>query len=103
MDCPPGWVEGRRGPPGGDEGVGGAAGQGGGKGKPIATVNIMIKFRNLEKFYESGAGRTYVLRQINIEIQEGEFVTIMGPSGAGNRSDEQHDSVELCRRHGIPQ
>jgi len=43
----------------------------------------MIKFRNLEKFYESGAGRTYVLRQINIEIQEGEFVTIMGPSGAG--------------------
>ena len=43
----------------------------------------MIKFRNLEKFYESGAGRTYVLRQINIEVQEGEFVTIMGPSGAG--------------------
>ena len=43
----------------------------------------MIKFRNLEKFYESGAGRTYVLRQINIEIREGEFVTIMGPSGAG--------------------
>ena len=63
--------------------MGGTAGQGGGKGKPIATVNIMIKFRNLEKFYESGAGRTYVLRQINIEIQEGEFVTIMGPSGAG--------------------
>ncbi len=83
VDCPPGWVEGRRGPPGGGEGVGGTAGQGGGKGKPIATVNIMIKFRNLEKFYESGAGRTYVLRQINIEIQEGEFVTIMGPSGAG--------------------
>ena len=63
--------------------MGGTAGQGGGKGKPIATVDVMIKFRNLEKFYESGAGRTYVLRQINIEIQEGEFVTIMGPSGAG--------------------
>jgi ABC-type lipoprotein export system ATPase subunit len=43
----------------------------------------MIKLRNLEKFYESGAGRTYVLRQINSEIGEGEFVTIMGPSGAG--------------------
>jgi ABC-type lipoprotein export system ATPase subunit len=43
----------------------------------------MIKLRNLEKFYESGAGRTYVLRQINSEIREGEFVTIMGPSGAG--------------------
>ena len=43
----------------------------------------MIKLRNLEKFYESGAGRTYVLRQINVEVQEGEFITIMGPSGAG--------------------
>ncbi len=52
-------------------------------GKPIAKVDVMIKFRNLEKFYESGAGRTYVLRQINIEIREGEFVTVMGPSGAG--------------------
>ncbi len=63
--------------------MGGTAGQGGGKGKPIATVDVMIKFRNLEKFFESGAGRTYVLRQINIEVQQGEFVTIMGPSGAG--------------------
>lgn len=43
----------------------------------------MIKLGNLEKFYESGAGRTYVLRQINVEVREGEFVTIMGPSGAG--------------------
>ncbi len=43
----------------------------------------MIKLGNLEKFYESGAGRTYVLRQINVEVKEGEFVTIMGPSGAG--------------------
>ena len=43
----------------------------------------MIKLRNLEKYYESGAGRTYVLRQINVEVGEGEFITIMGPSGAG--------------------
>ena len=43
----------------------------------------MITLRNLEKFYEGGYGRTYVLRRINAEIKEGEFVTIMGPSGAG--------------------
>ena len=43
----------------------------------------MITLRNLEKFYEGGYGRTYVLRRINVEIKEGEFVTIMGPSGAG--------------------
>ena len=49
----------------------------------IETQQPLIKLENLEKFYESRAGRTYVLRQISLEIQEGEFVTIMGPSGAG--------------------
>ena len=43
----------------------------------------MIILRNVEKFYESGYGRSYVLRRVNVEIKEGEFVTIMGPSGAG--------------------
>jgi ABC-type lipoprotein export system ATPase subunit len=43
----------------------------------------MICLRNVEKSYPAGAGRTYVLRQISLEIKDGEFVTIMGPSGAG--------------------
>lgn len=43
----------------------------------------MIVTKDLEKFYENRAGRTWVLRQIGISIAEGEFVTIMGPSGAG--------------------
>ena len=50
---------------------------------PHYTKPAMLKLKNVEKFYESGAGRTYVLRQINLDIDEGEFVTIMGPSGAG--------------------
>ena len=43
----------------------------------------MIQLRNVEKFFEQGVARTYVLRQINLDIREGEFVSIMGPSGAG--------------------
>ncbi len=43
----------------------------------------MIKVANLDKFYEAGYGRTYVLRRIELDIKDGEFVTIMGPSGAG--------------------
>src|SRR5258706_4262979 len=43
----------------------------------------MITLRNVEKFYATGAGRTYVLRQINLKVEEGEFVSIMGPSGSG--------------------
>jgi len=43
----------------------------------------MITLRNLEKFYDTGAGKTFVLRNINSEVKDGEFLTIMGPSGAG--------------------
>ena len=46
----------------------------------------MITLRNVEKFYEGGYGRSYVLRRVNIDIRDGEFVTIMGPSGAGKSS-----------------
>jgi ABC-type lipoprotein export system ATPase subunit len=43
----------------------------------------MIRLNNIEKSYQTKAGFTYVLRQINLDIAEGDFVTVMGPSGAG--------------------
>src|SRR6266478_8643002 len=43
----------------------------------------MIHLANVEKFYQTGPTRTWVLRQIDLTIGEGEFVTVMGPSGAG--------------------
>jgi putative ABC transport system ATP-binding protein len=43
----------------------------------------MIRLRNIEKCYQTKAGFSYVLRQINLDIAEGDFVTVMGPSGAG--------------------
>jgi putative ABC transport system ATP-binding protein len=43
----------------------------------------MIELRNVERSYQTGPTRSYVLRRIDLTIREGEFVTIMGPSGAG--------------------
>jgi ABC-type lipoprotein export system ATPase subunit len=43
----------------------------------------MIRLNNIEKSYQTKTGFTYVLRQINLDIAEGDFVTVMGPSGAG--------------------
>jgi len=43
----------------------------------------MVQLKDIEKWVMSGGIRTFILRQINLEIEEGEFVTIMGPSGAG--------------------
>jgi ABC-type lipoprotein export system ATPase subunit len=52
--------------------------------KPVAAEkNPLIRLRNIEKCFKTRAGMTYVLRQINLDIAEGEFITIMGPSGAG--------------------
>jgi putative ABC transport system ATP-binding protein len=45
--------------------------------------DLLIRLRNVEKFFETPAGKTWVLRQIHLDIAEGDFVTIMGPSGAG--------------------
>jgi len=39
--------------------------------------------RNLEKAVEAGPNKFFLLRRITLEINRGEFVTIMGPSGAG--------------------
>ena len=43
----------------------------------------MIQLRQIEKSYPYKGGQTFVLRQIDLDIGEGEFITIMGPSGSG--------------------
>src|SRR3954468_12551807 len=46
-------------------------------------MKAMIQLRNIEKSFPTQPSPTYVLRQITLDIAEGDFVTIMGPSGAG--------------------
>jgi ABC-type lipoprotein export system ATPase subunit len=43
----------------------------------------MIRMQNVEKSYPYKGGRTWILRQIELQVEEGEFISIMGPSGAG--------------------
>jgi putative ABC transport system ATP-binding protein len=43
----------------------------------------MISLRNVEKVYPLKGGVFYALRNINLDIKEGEFTSIMGPSGSG--------------------
>ncbi len=43
----------------------------------------MIKLENIFKWYSLGNSKSFVLKDINLEIEEGDFVSIMGPSGSG--------------------
>jgi putative ABC transport system ATP-binding protein len=53
---------------------------------PTATTPYsgpLISLKNVEKSFDTAAGRSYVLRRISADIAPGEFISIMGPSGAG--------------------
>lgn len=43
----------------------------------------MIQLKNLYKWVNTGGNKTFLLRDINLNIGEGEFVSVMGPSGSG--------------------
>ncbi|MCB9252792.1 MAG: ABC transporter ATP-binding protein [Flavobacteriales bacterium] len=43
----------------------------------------MIQLNNIEKIYQMGTEKVYALRNLNCEIDQGEFVALMGPSGSG--------------------
>lgn len=43
----------------------------------------MLELKNISKWYNTGANKTFILKNIDLLINEGEFVSIMGPSGSG--------------------
>lgn len=44
---------------------------------------MMIELTGIGKYYKQGFGKIYILKNINLSVEEGEFVSIMGPSGSG--------------------
>ncbi|WP_103870370.1 ABC transporter ATP-binding protein [Clostridioides difficile] len=44
---------------------------------------MLIKLENIQKYYKVGKDELHVLKSLNLEIESGEFVMIMGKSGSG--------------------
>src|SRR6201996_627980 len=43
----------------------------------------MLSLQHVSKYYQVGGNKNYVLNDINLEVDGGEFISIMGPSGSG--------------------
>ncbi len=44
---------------------------------------MLLKLNNIFKWVTTGGQRIFLLKDINLEVQEGEFISVMGPSGSG--------------------
>ena len=46
--------------------------------------NDILVINNLTKIYHSKDGETLAIKNLNLNIKNGEFIAIVGPSGCGN-------------------
>ena len=44
---------------------------------------MIIELSHIEKTYGTGANKVPVLHDVNMQVEEGEYIAIMGPSGSG--------------------
>ena len=49
----------------------------------MATQDVIIQCRNLTKMYRMGGQDIYALRDMNLDVFQGEYLSVMGPSGSG--------------------
>jgi putative ABC transport system ATP-binding protein len=52
-------------------------------GADVDVNGALIDLRDVVKTYETGAGDVTVLKNITLQVQPGEFVSVVGPSGSG--------------------
>jgi putative ABC transport system ATP-binding protein len=50
---------------------------------PLPDTDALVRIRNLDRAFDQGGSSVYALRRIDMQVAQGEFVSIMGPSGAG--------------------
>ncbi|MDC6354998.1 MULTISPECIES: ABC transporter ATP-binding protein [Robiginitalea] len=44
---------------------------------------MLLQLENIYKWVQQGGNRIYLLKHLNLEVAEGEFLSVMGPSGSG--------------------
>ena len=49
----------------------------------VRNQNVLLSVRNLHKYFMNGDSKTHVLKGINLDVYEGEFLCVLGESGSG--------------------
>ena len=45
--------------------------------------DIIMKLENIDKFYMETGNKLHILKELNLDIKKGEFISILGKSGSG--------------------
>jgi putative ABC transport system ATP-binding protein len=51
--------------------------------KPSTTQINMLELKGIYKWYNTGVNRTFILKDVDLAVKAGEFISVMGPSGSG--------------------
>ena len=51
--------------------------------KPSTTQTNMLELKGIYKWYNTGVNRTFILKDVDLAVKAGEFISVMGPSGSG--------------------
>ncbi|MCD8397079.1 MAG: ABC transporter ATP-binding protein [Lachnospiraceae bacterium] len=46
-------------------------------------MSHIIEMRDIDKFYQVGNSQLHALKEVSLDVEEGEFLAILGPSGSG--------------------
>ena len=47
---------------------------------------MLLELKNIFKWVTVGGTRTFILKDVNLKVNEGDFISVMGPSGSGKSS-----------------
>ncbi len=47
-------------------------------------MSTLVSINKLSKYYQRGSEKVQVLQNLDLEIEQGDFLALMGPSGSGH-------------------